>query len=62
MCKECTLPEGVTIKPDGINKLDPCIYRDIESYANVTVTIAKCKHCGKIDISWKRQEDTEQIL
>ena len=41
--------------------IDPCIYKEIEAYKNVTVIISKCVNCGANDISWKRQEDTEEI-
>ena len=58
---KCTLPEGVVIKPDGVNELDPCIYEEIEKYANVTVSIRRCKNCGNIDIAWYRQDDTEEL-
>lgn len=57
----CNFGEGVVIKPDGVNELDPCLYEDIAVYKNVTVTISKCKRCGKIDVSWHRQPDTERI-
>ena len=59
---KCKFPNGITIKPDGVNELDPCKYEDIEKYANVTVTISRCKRCGHIEISWERQEDTEKII
>ncbi len=52
---------GAVIKPDGAHELDPCVYKDVEKYKNVTVTVSKCKNCGHIDISWRRQEDTEEI-
>ena len=61
MSEKCKLPEGVKIKPDGKNEMDPCFYQDIAIYRNVTVVISKCKHCGNIDVSWFRQEDTEEI-
>lgn len=60
-CGKCCYPEGMTIKPDGINELDPCIYEPIEEYGNVTVTISRCTKCGHIDISWRRQEDTVNL-
>ena len=41
--------------------VDPCIYKDIEAYKNVTVFVSKCIHCGAIDIRWMKQEDTEEI-
>ena len=41
--------------------VDPCLYKQIEAYKNVTVIISKCVRCGTIDISWKKQEDTEEI-
>lgn len=58
---KCCWPEGMAIKPDGINELDPCMYEDIEMYTNVTVIVSKCKNCGSIDIRWMRQEDTEEV-
>ena len=57
MCK-CSHPGGITIKPDGINELDPCRYEVIEVHRNVTVEVNRCKKCGHIDISWFRQDDT----
>lgn len=59
-CKKCSF-DGITIKPDGINELDPCVYEDIVMYANVTVLISRCKKCGHIDISWMRQDNTDEI-
>lgn len=59
---KCSFGHGITIKPDGINELDPCIYEDKEIHANVTVYVRQCQKCGNIDIAWKRQDDTEDIL
>ena len=59
--EKCKFPEGIIIKPDGKNELDPCIYEDIDKYSNVTITISRCVKCGHIEISWERQEDTEKI-
>ena len=56
--KECSFGKGITIKPDGVNELDPCLYEEIETYRNVTVIVSRCVRCGKVDISWVRQEDT----
>ncbi len=58
----CEFPNGMSIKPDGVNELDPCIYEDIEKYENVTVIISRCTKCGKIEIGWKRQPNTRQIM
>lgn len=55
---KCSFGPGVTIKPDGINELDPCDYELIEKHGNVTVEILRCKKCGHIEILWHRQEDT----
>ena len=52
---------NVDIKPDGMHSLDPCVYEDIEMYANVTVIVSRCKNCGHIELSWMRQENTEEI-
>ena len=57
--KKCSFGDGVTIKPDGINELDPCLYEDIEVWNNVTVIVSRCVRCGHIEISWVKQEDTE---
>lgn len=59
-CK-CQWPGGVVIKPDGVNEVDPCQYKEIQRFANVTVIISRCIHCGNIDISWVRQENTEEL-
>lgn len=55
---KCSFGNNITIKPDGINELDPCVYEELERYKNVTVIISRCKKCGHIDISWKKQFDT----
>lgn len=59
--KKCSFPNGIVIKPDGVNILDPCVYKEIERYANVTVSVSRCKVCGHTEISWYRQEDTEEL-
>lgn len=56
---KCQHPNGITIKPDGVNELDPCVYEDVEVYKNVTVTVSRCMNCGNIEISWQRQPETE---
>lgn len=58
-CK-CGNP-NVVIKPDGINELDPCFYKVEETYRNVSVEISRCMKCGRINISWFRQSNTERI-
>lgn len=58
---KCKFPDGIVIKPDGIHELDPCEYQEVERYANVTISIRRCKKCGNIDIAWFRQEDTEEL-
>ena len=58
---KCEFPEGVVIKPNGVDELDACSYEDIEMYVNVTVVVSRCKKCGNIDISWMKQDNTERI-
>lgn len=58
---KCKFPEGLEIRPDGIHALDPCTYEEVGSYANVTIEILKCKHCGHVEIAWKRQPNTIQL-
>lgn len=62
MKTKCSLPQGVVIKPDGRNELDPCSYESVGKYKNVTIEILQCKNCGHIEISWFRQEDTEEVV
>jgi len=57
----CSHPEGIDIKPDGIHSLDPCLYEDIEMHKNVTVIVSRCKHCGKISLGWFSTPETESI-
>lgn len=59
--EKCSFPANISVRPDGINELDPCVYEETERYANVTVIISKCKKCGHVDVSWIRQEDTAKI-
>ncbi len=59
--KKCSFPEGIEIRPDGVNPLDPCVYETLEVHKNVTVEICRCKKCGHIEVSWYRQEDTEDV-
>ncbi len=59
--EKCKFPDGVTIKPDGVNELDPCRYDEIAEYRNVTVQVWKCHKCGHIEFMWKRQDDTYKV-
>lgn len=58
MCK-CKFPNGLTIKPDGENELDPCLYEDIETHTNCTIIVSRCIRCGDISISWIKNEGCE---
>ncbi len=60
--KKCNFGAGVTVKPDGINELDPCIYEDAEIHTNVTVVVKRCHKCGHIELVWHRQENTEDFM
>ena len=45
----------------GNYELDPNIYKDVEMYKNVTVIISENIETGEMVVSWKRQENTENI-
>ena len=60
--KKCNFGVGVTVKPDGVNELDPCIYEDVEVHTNVTVVVKRCTKCGHIELVWHRQENTEDLM
>lgn len=52
---------GVSFRPDGVHELDPCVYETMEVHRNVTVVVSRCLRCGKVDIGWLRQPDTEDL-
>ena len=52
----CRFPDGVVIKPDGVNELDPCLYEEIETVEHCTVHILRCRRCGHIEIEWEREQ------
>ena len=55
----CRMPDGIDIKPNGINSLDPCAYVLKEIHRNVTVEITQCVNCGHVSVGWFPQENTE---
>lgn len=57
---KCSWPDGVSVKPDGVNELDPCPYEETEVWRNVTVHVLRCPICGAQEIVWERQPDTEE--
>ncbi len=52
----CRFPDGVVIKPDGVNELDSCLYEEIETVEHCTVHILRCQRCGHIEIEWEREQ------
>lgn len=60
--KKCSFGDGIVIKPDGVNELDPCVYEDAEIHTNVTVVVKRCIKCGKVELVWHRQENTEDFM
>ena len=60
-CTFCDRNTEITIKPDGRNELDPCLYREIGTYENVTVHILRCVRCGHIEVECERQGNTIDI-
>lgn len=62
MVHKCSFPDGVEIKPDGVNALDPCLYVRKETHKNVTVYIDQCSKCGHVIISWGHQPNTESTI
>lgn len=60
MPDKCKWPDGIeSIKPDGINELDPCQYDVIAEFRNVTVQVLMCRKCQHVEFQWIRQPDTE---
>lgn len=42
-------------------EFDPCDFKVKEKYHNVTIEVLECKKCGYTEISWFRQDDTEEV-
>lgn len=42
--------------------IDDCEYEVCEIHKNVTVTVNRCMKCGRIEIDWERQDNTEDIM
>lgn len=59
--KKCRLPDRISIKPDGINELDPCVYETVEtmefSKVPIEVRLDRCVNCGYYEISWRMVKD-----
>ena len=60
MCK-CTLPAGLTIKPDGVHQLVAGLFETEQVFTNCTVEVSRCKHCGEYELSWYRTAATEEV-
>ena len=60
MCR-CSYPEGMMIKPDGINELDPCLYETTNIFTNCIVEVSKCVRCGNVSVTWKRTDRTIEV-
>ena len=58
---KCSFPDGIIIKPDGENELDPCFYQLVEKWENVTIEISRCKNCGHYEISWYKQDNSKRL-
>jgi hypothetical protein len=52
--------DGIVIRPDGVNELDPCLYEEIEIHYGCIVHVMRCRRCGHVEISWERGEDYHQ--
>lgn len=59
--KKCRFPDGISIKPDGVNEIDPCVYESVEtrrfSKAPIEVSLDRCVNCGYYEISWRFVRD-----
>ena len=51
----------MTIRPDGVNELDPCLYDEIETVRHCTVHVMRCVRCGHIEISWERESAADPV-
>ena len=61
ICEKCKFPDGLKVKPDGENELDPCIYETAQVFTNCIVEVCRCKKCGRVSVSWRITEDTMEV-
>lgn len=59
---KCRFPGGMVIKPNGVDELTACHFELKQVFQNVTVEVWQCPVCGNVDISWRRQDDTETVI
>lgn len=55
--EKCKFPDGIVIKPDGVNELDPCKYIEVEVIHNVTAHVLVCENCGHVELEFTRQDE-----
>lgn len=60
-CK-CADSEVCVKLGDEVYEVGYCVYREKEIHKNVTVIVSECEACGNIDIAWKRQPNTEDVI
>jgi len=60
--QKCQHPNGVIIRPNGVDAIDPCRYVQKEIHTNATVIVSQCKYCGHVLIEWMRTDETEDII
>lgn len=58
---EHNLDGQIFLDPEMNLELDRCVMRQEAVYKNVTVEILRCPICGKREIGWYKQPDTEEI-
>ena len=61
MKEKCHFPDGIIIKPDGENELDPCTYETVKVLTNCIIEICRCKRCGNESVSWRRTNETQEL-
>lgn len=56
--KKCEWPDGVAIRPNGADELDPCVYDTVEETAmpisGYRFRLLRCVNCGHEEIEWAR--------
>lgn len=52
---KCHFPEGITIRPNGVDPLDPCIYDVVETHYDCMVNVLRCRKCGHTEIEWSER-------
>lgn len=55
---KCDMGNVKLVAPNG-HEIDPCLYEVVEEHDNCHVEVLRCKYCGHVEISWRKENESE---